>query len=170
MASILRPAALRRCGLPWFAALLLMAMALALAPAAWAHGSSKADLRVEHSYATPGSSESVVYFRCIRNEGDQPERLLQAHTPLAAVVELQRSLAHAASKAALAVAAIELPARSITPMRHDKGEYRLLLKGLKRPLKDGERFDLTLNFEHAGALQVQVWVQAAPAAGQEHLH
>ena len=137
-------------------------LALVLVCTAWAHGSSQGDVRVEHSYATPGTSDSVVYFRALRNTGDQPERLLQASTPVAAQVELQRSLAQAGGKTAVAVAAIELPARSTTPMRHDKGEYRLLLKGLKQPLQDGDRFDLHLHFERAGALAVKVWVQAAP--------
>jgi copper(I)-binding protein len=137
-------------------------LTLALVCSAWAHGSSQGDVRVDHSYATPGTSEAVVYFRALRNEGDQPERLLDASTPVAAQVELQRSLPQAGSKTALTVTAIELPARSILPMRHDKGAYRLLLKGLKQPLQDGDRFDLHLHFERAGALAVKVWVQAAP--------
>jgi copper(I)-binding protein len=143
---------------------------MALAPAAWAHGSSQGDLRVEHSYATPGSTEAVVYFRCIRNEGDKPDRLLGGNTAVAVSVEMQRMVQQAGTRTPVAIAAIELPARTMTPMRHNKGEYRLLLKGLKQPLKDGDRFDLHLNFERAGALLVQVWVQTAPTAGQDPLH
>jgi copper(I)-binding protein len=140
-------------------------LALILASAACAHGSSAGDLRVDHCYAMPqaeGSGEALVYCRAIRNEGEKPERLLNGSTRVAAVVELQRSAQQSGSKTALAVTAIELPARSIIPMRHDKGDYRILLKGLKQPLKEGDRFDLHLNFEHAGALAVKVWVQAAP--------
>jgi hypothetical protein len=127
-----------------------------------AHGSSKGNLRVDHSYATSGTSNAVVYFRSIRNDGDQPDRLLNGNTPVATAVELQRSLAQGSGKVHAAVPTIELPSKSITPMRHDKGEYRLLLKGLKQPLQDGDRFDLHLHFERAGALVVKVWVQATP--------
>jgi copper(I)-binding protein len=151
-------------------ALAFVLLAVALLPPASAHGSSKGDMTVEHSYASPGTTEAVVYFRGIRNAGDKPERLLEAHTAVAAVVELQRSLPPAGTRTFFAVTAIELPAKTLTPMRHDMGQYRLLLRGLKRPLRDGERFGLSLHFEGAGALVVQVWVQAAPGAGQEYLH
>lgn len=39
------------------------------------------------------------------------------------------------------------------------GEYQRMLIDLKWPLKDGERFDLTLKFERAGARTVPVWVR-----------
>ena len=148
-----------------------LVMALVLASTALAHGSSKGDLRVDHSYASVGSTDSVVYFRGIRNEGDQPERLLGGNTPAADGVELQRALTQGGVRTFASVSTIELPAKTNTLMRHDKGEYRLLLKGLKQPLRDGDRFDLHLNFEHAGALAVKVWVQTMPqGAGAEHSH
>ena len=51
------------------------------------------------------------------------------------------------------------------------GEYHLMLIDLKRPLKDGERFDLTLRFERAGERTVTVWVQVPrgeAAGGHRH--
>ena len=43
--------------------------------------------------------------------------------------------------------------------------YHVMLFSLPKQLKDGERFPLTLHFEHAGAVQVEVAVQKdAPAA------
>ena len=49
-------------------------------------------------------------------------------------------------------------------MRLEQGGYHLMLFGLKQPLKDGERFPLTLHFEKAGDLQVEIAVQKeAPA-------
>jgi len=44
----------------------------------------------------------------------------------------------------------------------------LTLIDLKAPLKDGDRFDLTLNFEHAGAKTVKVWVQTPRNAAASH--
>jgi copper(I)-binding protein len=72
-------------------------------------------------------------------------------------------LQQGASKTGLPVAAIELPARASTPMDHSKGGYRLLLKGLTQPLKDGDRFDLQLQFERAGSVTIKVWMQACQA-------
>lgn len=146
----------------WLRVGFVPAMVLALASAAFAHGSSKGDLRVDHAYASTGTTEALVYFRGLRNEGDKPERLQGGKTPVAATVELQRRVQPGGSQTATVVTGIELPAKTNTPMRHDKGEYRLLLKGLKQPLQDGDRFDLTLFFEHTGALVVKVWVQATP--------
>ena len=40
-----------------------------------------------------------------------------------------------------------------------------MLTGLKQPLKTGERFPLTLFFEKAGQLTVEIVVQDASAAG-----
>ena len=155
----------------WQSAGRAIVLALLLPCAAFAHGSSKGDLRVDHSYASAGSTESVVYFRGMRNEGAQPDRLLGGSTTAAAAVELQRVLQQGGTKTASAVATIELPAETNIPMRHDKGEYRILLKGLKQPLKDGDRFDLDLNFEKAGALTVKVWVQTLPqGAHDDHAH
>ncbi len=155
----------------WLSAGRSVVLALLLPCAAFAHGSSKGDLRVDHSYASAGSSESVVYFRSMRNEGDKPDRLLGGNSPVATTVELQRIVQQGGTKTASAVATIELPAKTNIPMRHDKGDYRLLLKGLKQALKDGDRFDLELNFEKAGALTVKVWVQALPqGAHDDHAH
>ena len=126
---------------------------------------------MDHSYASAGATESVVYFRNMCNEGDKPDRLLGGNKPVAAAVQLQRVLQQGGAKTTSAVGAIELPAKVIIPMRHDKGEYRILLKGLKQPLKDGDRFDLNLNFEKAGALAVKVWVQELPqSVHSDHTH
>jgi copper(I)-binding protein len=155
----------------WLSAGLAFFLALLLPCSAFAHGSSKGDLRADHGYSTAGSTEAVVYFRGIRNEGAQPDRLLGGNTPLATTVELQRVSQQGGARTGSAVTAIELPAKANIPMRHDKGEYRILLKGLKQALKDGDRFDLNLNFEKAGTLAVNVWVQIVPhGAHDDHTH
>ena len=44
-----------------------------------------------------------------------------------------------------------------------------MLMDLKQPLKDGDRFDLTLRFERAGERTVKVWVQTPrDATGHRH--
>lgn len=47
--------------------------------------------------------------------------------------------------------------------------YHLMLEDLKAPLKDGDRFDLTLRFEKAGERTVQIWVQT-PRGNAAHSH
>jgi copper(I)-binding protein len=45
-----------------------------------------------------------------------------------------------------------------------------MLQGLKKPLKDGDRFDLELVFEIAGTRRVNVWVQTPRAGAPAHAH
>jgi len=135
---------------------------------ALAHGTSKGALRVQHAYALsgPGPASAVgVYFRAIRNDSRQADRLLSASTSVASGVELQRVVQQAGQKSSVPVTAIEIPATASTPMRHNLGEYRLMLLGLRQPLKGGDRFDLTLNFAQAGPLTTKVWMQTGPVGG-----
>ena len=46
-----------------------------------------------------------------------------------------------------------------------------MLLGLKAPLKDGDRFPVTLTFQRAGEREVMVWVQTPrDGAGEAHNH
>lgn len=68
------------------------------------------------------------------------------------------------------VEAIVLQPKTVTRLRHT-GDYQLTLIDLKQALKDGDRFDLTLNFEHAGSQTVKVWVQTPrDMPGPNHAH
>ena len=140
---------------------LALLVATGLPVAALAHGSSAGELQLDHPYAVPsapGESQGKAFLRGIKNTGKHADRLLGASTPMAAQVKLQRLVSDADGQRGLPVDAIDLPAGSTTLLRHT-GDYQLLLIDLKQPLKDGERFDLTLNFEHAGRQTVKVWVQ-----------
>ena len=48
-------------------------------------------------------------------------------------------------------------------MRFQPGGLHVMLFGLKQPLKAGEHFPLTLEFEKAGKVEVQVQVESAEA-------
>jgi hypothetical protein len=135
-----------------------------------AHGVSKGDLRIDHPYAVPsvpGDASGYAYFRGISNTGAMLERLLGASSPIAARVELRRLKLHAGKAQTAPVQAIDLLPKSLTVLRHT-GDYQLALIDLKQPLRDGDRFDVTLNFEHAGQQTVQAWVQTPHAAQASH--
>ena len=142
---------------------LLGFLSLTLSSIVFAHGASLGSLHIEHPYAMPSPSVAnqwLVYFRGIKNEGSAPDRLTHASTPVAAEVIFQQVLPPLGSDKVTALASIELPAKSTIPMRHNQGQTRLLLKDLKRQIKDGDRIDLTLTFEHAGTETVTVYVQS----------
>ena len=151
----------------------MLAAAALVSTAAYGHGVNHGDLVLDHPYAVPslgGVNNGAAYLRGIKNQGAQPERLLSASTPVAERVELHRMTLEEGVMHMRPVQAIELPAQSTTALRHG-GPYHLMLIGLKQPLKDGDRFDLTLNFERSGSQSVKVWVQTPRNAAQsEHSH
>jgi periplasmic copper chaperone A len=154
----------------------LIASLLALASwAAQAHGSKVGDIRIDHPYATPtrpGMTTGAVYFRSLSNTGKVEDRLVSASTPAAARVELHRMQMQGNVMRMAAVPAVALPAGVTMPMKHGSHDgHHLMLFDLTAPLKDGDRFPLTLTFEKAGTVQVQVWVQTPrPGSGSIHQH
>lgn len=164
--SSLLPAGLRRQLLRGSVCSLFFALPLLAA----AHGVSHGDLLIDHPYAVPsapGESLGKVYFRGIQNKGDHAERLLGASSPQASRVALYHLTPDAQGLRAAPVSVIELPPKTTVRVRHT-GDYQLTLIDLKTPLKDGDRFEVTLNFEHAGSQTVQVWVQTPRAAAVSH--
>lgn len=143
------------------------------APAAWAHGFKAGDVRIDHPYAPPtlaGTNIGAVYFRGLSNGGNTNDRLLQAQTSVAASVEFHRMALDAGVMRMRAVEAIDLPAGAAVPTRHDQADgYHLMLRDMKAPLKEGDRFTLRLRFERAGWQDVVVWVQN-PRRPAAHTH
>ncbi len=145
----------------------------ALAPVAAAHDFKLGPLRIDHPYATPtppGATTGAAYLRGIRNTGRTPDRLVGASTPAARVVEIHRSTVDAQNVMRMrAIEGIDLPPGAELRLRHG-GEHHLMLIDLKAPLKNGDRFPMTLRFQHAGEREVMVWVQQPRDGGGAHHH
>jgi hypothetical protein len=150
----------------------LVALAAFSGPAS-AHDFKLGPLRIDHPYATPtpaGAANGAAYLRGIRNTGDQPDRLLGASTPAARTVEIHRSVVDAQNVMRMrAVDGLVLPPKAEVQLRH-RGEHHLMLIDLKQPLKDGDRFPMTLRFEKAGECEVMVWVQTPRSGASTHQH
>jgi copper(I)-binding protein len=140
---------------------------------AHAHDFRLGPLRIDHPYATPtppGASTGAAYLRGIRNTGGQADRLIGASTPAARAVEIHRSVIDAQHVMRMrAIDGIDLPPKGEVRLRHG-GEHHLMLIGLQQPLKDGDRFPMTLRFEKAGEREVMVWVQQPRDAAGAHQH
>jgi hypothetical protein len=61
---------------------------------------------------------------------------------------------------------VEIPAHG--KVSFQPGGNHVMLFGLTQPLKAGEEFPLTLEFEKAGKVEVQVQVESAEAQGMGH--
>ena len=138
-----------------------------------AHDFRVGSIVIDHPYATPsipGTQTGAVYFRELLNKGDKADRLLSAQTGVATSVGIHRMQLDGDVMRMREIQSLDLPARASVPMRHGQSNgYHLMLEGLKAPLKDGERFDLTLKFDKAGERTVKVWVQT-PRQTTAHQH
>ncbi|MFG0673132.1 copper chaperone PCu(A)C, partial [Delftia sp. WSY_7] len=96
-------------------------------------------------------------------------RLIGASTPAAARVELHEMKMEGDIMRMREVPFIELPAGQEVQLRHGQSHH-LMLIGLTQPLREGDRFDLTLQFEKAGEYKVKVWVQQPKRMPSGHQH
>ena len=148
----------------------------AIVTAAGAHGAKVGDIEIAHPFAAPslaGVSNGAAYFAALENTGSAPDRLLRASTPAAARVELHSMAVDAQGVMRMReIDAIELAPKAKVVMRPGSGMH-LMLIGLKAPLKEGDRFPMTLQFERAGKVDVDVVVdkaKPAPANAEGHMH
>ena len=129
------------------------------------NGSTAAIARIQvgnaWARATPGrSTESVVYLQ-IKNAGAAPDRLLAVSTPIAAAATLHQSVMEKGIMKMRALDAVAVPPRQTVELKPN-GNH-VMLTGLARPLKQGDSFPLTLKFESAGQIAVNVRVERAGA-------
>ena len=141
-----------------------------------AHGSRAGDVSIGHAYATPslpGASNGVAYIATLENTGKQPDRLLRVSTPAAARTELHTMAVDAGDVMRMReITEIALAPGALIKMRPGQGMHIMLI-GLKQPLKEGDSFPMTMEFERAGKVEVKVVVQVPKApAGEtaEHKH
>ena len=98
-------------------------------------------------------STGVVYLT-LTNEGRQPDRLIGAKSDVAQAVELHRTTMEGGVMKMQPIAGgVEVPARS--RVIFEPGGAHIMLIGLKRDLKAGDRFSVALDFEKTGTLTAE---------------
>ena len=107
-------------------------------------------------------------FLTLRNAGTAPDRLVSASTPLARVTEIHETVREGEVMRMRPISALEVPAGGSVTLR--PGGAHVMMVGLSQPIRAGMTVPLTLTFERAGAVQVQVAVQAAGASGPGAAH
>lgn len=154
----------------------LAAALCAVAFAAGAHGAKVGDIDIGHPYATPsvpGTTNGAAYLASLENTGAVADRLVRASTPVAARVEIHTMNVDAQGVMRMReIDGIALAPKARVQMKPGAGLH-LMLIGLKEPLKEDASFPMTLEFEHAGKVEVKVIVgQPKPgsAAAEGHKH
>ncbi|CAH0290250.1 copper chaperone PCu(A)C [Roseomonas sp. CECT 9278] len=144
------------------------ALALLTLPAA-AHDYAAGDIAILHPWTrAAGANGNGAGFLRLRNGGAQPDRLLSASTPAARVVELHTMERDGDVMRMRPVQAIPVAPGQTVELR--PGGFHIMLIGLTAPMAQGGRVPLTLRFERAGEVQVELAVEAAGARGSGHHH
>lgn len=144
--------------------------ALAFATAALAHDYTVGDLKIEHPWArsSAGAAANGAAYMTISTSGAAADQLVKADSPVAGKVELHTHILDGDVMRMRQVNGITVNVGEPAVLR--PGGLHVMLIGLKEPLKEGTQFPLTLTFEKAGTVTVQVDVQSAPSAAEPMQH
>lgn len=115
-----------------------------------------------YARATIGQAKVTAAYMTIETTG-AADRLVAAASPVAGTVELHAHLHEGGVMKMRQVEAIELAPGK--PAVLETGGYHIMMLDLKQPLKAGETIPLTLTFEKAGKLELQVPVRPLRPGG-----
>lgn len=134
-----------------------------------AHDYQLRTLYIDHPFAraTPPGARSGGVFLSVENKGDSADRLLRVSTPVAGTAELHQMVLDAGVMRMRAIAGLDVKPGDRLVLQ--PGGYHVMLMNLKQPLQAGENFPLTLSFEKAGSIEVNVVVESM-SAGAMHPH
>ncbi len=140
---------------------LSLAALLAFALPSFAHEYKVGELTIDHPWSRelpPNAPAGAAYFT-LHNQGSQADRLIGASTARAQKSELHTHVHQDGLMKMQQIPAVDIPAKGEVVFQ--PGGNHVMLFGLDQPLKVGEKFPLTLEFEKAGKIEVQVQVETA---------
>ncbi len=136
-----------------------------------AHDYTVRDLKIDHPWARPtpgGAKVAAVYLKLI-NKSNEADTLVSASSTLGTKIEIhETTLVDGIAKMRRRDSGLPVAAKSTVSL--EPAGLHLMLLGLARPLKVGDRIPLTLTFQSRGAVEVKVNVEKAPAAAKEPEH
>jgi copper(I)-binding protein len=158
----------------------LLAAALPCAAMFMMHGAAAAEfsvgaLRIADPWtrATPKGATVAGGYMTITNGGSAPDRLLRGAVAVADRFELH-SMATEQGVVRMRPMVGGLPIKPGERVELKPGAAHAMLIGLKQPLQPGQRVKGTLEFEHAGKVEIEYTVEAlgaaAPAGRDPHRH
>lgn len=155
-----------------FKNLALAACLSTLMGSALAHGVTCGELAIAHPYSTPTlgmSKVGAVYFKGIENKGKEADQLLGAKAAIATSVEIHEMAMEGDVMKMRPVPELSLPPGATVSLNQGQTKgHHLMLLGLGKPLKKGDKFPVTLRFKRAGECQAEVHVQAVKADAHQH--
>jgi len=137
--------------------------ALSVGASLQAHDYTLGDLKIGHPWARVSAVQNGAAYMTIATTGTTGDRLVTAASPVADRVELHTHIMDGNVMRMRQVPAIEVKPGETATLK--PGGLHVMLLGLKKPLTEGLAFPLTLTFEKAGRIEVEVNVQKDEATG-----
>ena len=133
--------------------------------AAQAHEERRGDLVISHPWtrATASTQKVGAVFMEIVNHSNDADRLVSASSPEADTVEVHGHFKDGDVMRMRRVDGVEVPADGSAVLA--PGGYHVMLIGLKGPLLEETTIDVTLEFEHAGKVEIEAIVESAGYKG-----
>ncbi|MFQ5622829.1 MAG: copper chaperone PCu(A)C [Paracoccaceae bacterium] len=115
-------------------------------------------IEISGAYARASSpaAKSAGAFMEITNASGKPDRLLAVRTDAARMAQIHENLIDAGGVASMHQLEGGIELRPGATIRLQRGGDHIMLMGLAAPLKDGDAVPLTLVFENAGEVTVEV--------------
>lgn len=142
-----------------------------VAHACESHQYQLGSLKIDHPFAraTVGPARVSATYVVIENSGEA-DRLVSASTDVSEKVELHTmELSDGVMRMREVEGGIDVPAGGKAVL--EPGGLHIMLLGLTQELVEGERFPMTLTFEQAGEIEVEVVIEGAAAgahSGHDH--
>ena len=142
------------------------AIALSASVPALASGQKAGAIEIQHPWArpTPPGAPTGGGYLTLVNHGSTPDRLLGGSTPVADRLEVhEMSMQGSIMRMRKLDDGVAIPANGTAELK--PGGLHIMLIGLKKPLKLGDRVPAKLRFEKAGEVAVEFVVQNPPMPG-----
>lgn len=162
---------MKRLVLPLIAALALTTMSIVTALAHDSKALIAGNLEITSAWvkATLPSQPAGGGFLTIENKGSEADRLLSATSPVTEIVQVhEMKMDGDVMKMAELKDGLEIPAGAKIELK--PGGFHIMFMGLKNQIKEGETVHVTLTFEKAGVVEVDMPVMAAGAKGMHEQH
>lgn len=125
---------------------LFLALFITTSPAVYA-----GDVFVEKAWTRAALSKAVknaAGYLTIHNKADEPDVLISIQSDIAAVTEVHEMTFKDGVMRMNALDGLHIP--PATEVFLEPGGYHVMFLGLKKPLYEGQQFEITLTFKNAG--------------------
>jgi copper(I)-binding protein len=125
-------------------------------------------VEIHHPWAratAPSAANGAAFMR-IYNTTETADRVVAASANVSKTVELHTHIMDGDIMRMREVEAIDVPAGGAADL--EPGGLHIMFLGLDAPLKEGETFPLTLTFENAGDVTVDVAISGPGAMAPKH--